>query len=52
VRKWLRRHQDGEPLTDRSRRPKGSPGKTDPETEEKVIKERIRERVLAEAVLL
>ena len=44
VRKWLRRHQDGEPLTDRSRRPNHSPNKTDPETEEKIVQYRRRTR--------
>lgn len=37
VRKWLERHRAGEPLTDRSRRPKTSPNRTDPQTEQKVV---------------
>ncbi len=37
VRKWVRRHQQGEPLCDRSRRPHSSPNKTDPEIEQKVV---------------
>ncbi|MFW5911084.1 MAG: helix-turn-helix domain-containing protein, partial [Thiohalospira sp.] len=40
VRKWVRRHQNGEPLSDRSRRPHSSPNKTDPATEQKVVQAR------------
>ena len=36
VRKWLKRKMAGETLTDRSRRPKTSPSKTDRQTARKV----------------
>lgn len=38
--KWLAVSQSDEPLTDRSRRPRRSPGRSSPETEERVLKVR------------
>ena len=44
VRKWLRRYDAGEPLTDRSRRPKSCPARTAPALEEKVVELRKKTR--------
>ena len=45
VKRWAERYRAGQPMTDRSSRPRTSPAKTDPATTKRIVSLRLRLRV-------